>query len=84
MKDNFGKCRVCGQRILWIRTRAGKNMPVNPVLVDFRRTPGGKERIVTEDGDVIAGELCRADDDPDGYGYISHFATCVGYRKENR
>lgn len=57
--DNpFGNCRNCGDRILWIRTAAGKNMPVNPELISYRAVPGGKERIVTQDGRVIAGEKC--------------------------
>ena len=84
MRDNFGQCRACGQRILWIRTRAGKNMPVNPAIVDYRKTAGGQERIVTEDGEVISAERCRPEDRPDGHGYISHFATCAGWRKRAR
>ena len=66
--DNpFGNCRNCGDRILWIRTAAGKNMPVNPELISYRAVPGGKERIVTQDGSPEVA---------DGIGYISHFATC--------
>lgn len=26
-RDNFGKCRSCGQQVIWIKTVAGKNMP---------------------------------------------------------
>lgn len=77
--DPFGTCRKCGARIMWIRTKSGKNMPVNPELIDYTipadRT--GKERIVTQEGDVIAAE--RSKGKPDGFGYISHFATCTGY-----
>lgn len=56
-------------------------MPVDPTFVDYRIVPGGKERIVTPEGDVVAGERCKATDQPDGYGYISHFATCPKYRR---
>lgn len=74
--DNpFGNCRNCGDRILWIRTAAEKNMPVNPELISYRAVPGGKERIVTQGGRVIAGEKCSLEV-ADGIGYISHFATC--------
>ena len=45
--NSFGNCRNCGDRILWIRTAAGKNMPVNPELISYRAVSGGKERIVT-------------------------------------
>lgn len=55
-------------------------MPVDPVFVDYKQVEGGKERIVKPDGTVVAGERCDASE-ADGYGYISHFATCTGYRK---
>lgn len=74
--DPFGTCRQCGDRILWVKTQAGKNMPVNPELINYKAVPGGKERIVTPEGAVVAGEKCSVEE-ADGYGYISHFATCA-------
>jgi len=62
---------------MWVRTKAGKNMPVNPGLVNYKAVAGGKERIVTPEGSVVVGERVRAEE-ADGYGYISHFATCHG------
>ena len=50
-------------------------MPVNPELVNYKAVPGGKERIVTPEGVVVAGEKCSVDE-AEGCGYISHFATC--------
>lgn len=50
-------------------------MPVNPELINYKAVPGGKERIVTPEGMVVAGEKCSADE-AEGCGYISHFATC--------
>lgn len=73
--DPFGTCRACGQRIMWVKTKANKNMPVNPEFVDYKEVPGGKERIVTPDERVVSGERCKAQE-ADGHGYISHFATC--------
>lgn len=73
--EPFSNCRRCGNRILWVKTPAGKNMPVDPNLINYRVVPGGKERIVTPSGAVIAGEQCNPED-ADGVGYISHFATC--------
>ena len=78
--DNIGQCRSCGARILWIKTKAGKNMPVDPTFVDYRIVPGGKDRIVTPEGDVVSGEICISGKS-DGYGYISHFATCSKRRR---
>ena len=73
--EPFSNCKKCGNRILWLRTPAGKNMPVDPNLINYREVPGGKERIVTPNGMVIAGERSNPDE-ADGVGYISHFATC--------
>ena len=28
--DPFGTCRNCGCHIMWVKTKAGKNMPVRP------------------------------------------------------
>ena len=73
--EPFSNCKKCGNRILWLRTPAGKNMPVDPNLINYREVPGGKERIVTPNRLVIAGERSNPDE-ADGVGYISHFATC--------
>lgn len=76
----FSQCNRCGARIMWVKTKAGKNMPVDPQFVDFKKIKGGKERLVLPSGEVVAGERCKAKE-ADGYGYISHFATCPGYRR---
>lgn len=55
-------------------------MPVDPQFVDYKKVQGGKERIVLPSGEVVSGKRCKAAE-ADGYGYISHFATCAGYRK---
>ena len=86
-RDNFGKCRSCGQQVIWIKTVAGKNMPCNPQLVTYRQGDG-KEKIVTPNGEVLSGELVGAGtQDATGVGYISHFATCPnaqGTERNNR
>lgn len=30
--DPFGTCRNCGCHIMWVKTKAGKNMPVDPTM----------------------------------------------------
>ena len=30
--DNFSQCRKCGARIIFVRMKSGKSMPVNPEL----------------------------------------------------
>lgn len=84
-KDNrFGTCSHCGKPIIWIRTLAGKNMPVDTVLVNYRKAkPGEKatDKIVLETGEVIS--ACETNtEEAEGIGYISHFATCTARRKK--
>lgn len=73
---NFGQCYGCGKRIIWIKTKAGKNMPVDTGIHHYKKDPGGKEKIVTPDGDVVTGTIVDTPEEADGMGYISHFATC--------
>lgn len=49
-------CRGCGREIDWIRTVAGKNMPVDPAPV-FVIEGGGNDRFVTDEGEVITGRV---------------------------
>lgn len=81
--NSFGTCSYCGKRILWIRTKAGRNMPVNPELISYCRPEDGtkaKEKIVTQTGEVVCAN--KADNSQaEGIGYISHFATCSRKRR---
>lgn len=79
----FGICAYCGRQILWIRTKAGKNMPVNPELIGYRRPEAGKkatDKIVTQTGEVICADKVHCSQ-AEGIGYISHFATCTKVRR---
>lgn len=81
--DPFGTCTYCGRRIMWVRTKAGKNMPVDPTLINYRKPEAGKkakEKIVTPQGEVVSADIVDSDK-AEGYGYISHFATCKNYRR---
>lgn len=79
----FGVCRNCGKQIMWIRTTAGRNMPVNTNMISYRRPEAGKkaaERIVTSSGEVVAADKVDSDQ-AEGIGYIPHFATCTKRRR---
>lgn len=39
--DPFGTCRNCGCHIMWVKTKAGKNMPVDPTMISYRRPEAG-------------------------------------------
>lgn len=83
-RGNFGTCRGCGRQVMWIKTTAGKNMPVDTTIVNYRVDSTGKERIVTQAGDVVCGTTGVTPDEADGMGYISHFATCPQARAFSR
>lgn len=73
--DNFSQCRKCGARIIFVRMKSGKSMPVNPNFVNFRRD-GGNDRIVLANGEVTSGTIVTDPGEAQGFGYVSHFATC--------
>lgn len=58
----------------------GKNMPVDMALHNYKKDSTGKEKIVTPDGEVVAGRILVGERG-DGAGYISHFASCKKYRR---
>ena len=41
----FGTCRNCGCQIMWVKTKAGKNMPVDPTMISYRRPPARQETV---------------------------------------
>jgi len=56
-------------------------MPVDDTFINYIKQEGGKERVVTPRGEVIACVTGVSSDKADGYGYMTHFATCAGQRK---
>lgn len=79
----MGKCKSCGAEIKWIKMKSGKFNPVDP----YKRTiikDGGRDVLVTDDGELISGTFCAYENGANGSGYVSHFATCPnanGHRK---
>ena len=83
-ENNLGKCKSCGQRIRFVRMRSGKSMPVNEQLVNYKLEDKGKDKIVTPKGDVVSCISGVDVSEADGYGYISHFATCPNAQKHRK
>lgn len=69
-------CRKCGNPIGFIKTVAGKTIPVNPEEVAYEQKAGGSLKIVTPNGEVLSAERPADPQKATGIGYISHFATC--------
>lgn len=69
---NTTKCSKCGAEIKFIRTSAGRWMPVNAQKVYY--SLGGKDAIVTPEGYVVTGTI--SSEPMSNAGYIPHWATC--------
>ena len=69
-------CRGCGQKIVWIETWKGKDMPCDPEQVVYWENRAGKSVVVTRSGEIVRADLSGPEDAAGGVGYISHFATC--------
>lgn len=70
------KCKACGAPIMWIRTKAGKSMPVDATPVHVAN--GGTQIFITIGGKTIMGHPLNDEDDPENWirGYVPHWATC--------
>lgn len=71
----MARCRGCGAEIDWIRTRAGKNMPVDPEPV-FVAVDDGSDVFVSDEGEVIHGRTVPANDGTAEVAFVPHWATC--------
>jgi len=71
------KCKRCEADIIWIKTAKGKSMPCDAKVTYYiQKAKGGKQRIVTPNGEVLS---CEYTDDPNsatGTGYVPHWYTC--------
>lgn len=73
----FSTCRACGAQIRWITSKNGKHIPCDFSLTGYINAGHGRQRIVTESGDVISCELTDSRTCAEGYGYIPHWSTCT-------
>lgn len=77
---NETRCRACGARISFIKTKNGKSVPVDVTPVSFVPDVNGNSLYVVpngEDGCMIVHGCATSEGDKDVHvGYISHFATC--------
>lgn len=80
--QSTGKCKACGEPLIWIATRTGKKMPCNQTLIYYEPDTQGPLRVVRADGTVVAGRPSKAEDAQ--IGYASHFSTCPAADKFRR
>ncbi len=78
-------CRGCGAAIEWVKTPAGKYMPVDkePVLVVEGE---GKNSFVTDEGEIIRGRRATAEEESQDLpvAFVPHWATCPKSRDFHR
>ena len=82
--SSMAKCKECGKEIRWIKTTAGKAMPVDPKLVPYWVTAGGTDRIVTTEGKTLSCAWKGDRRDITGMGYVPHWATCAARQTERK
>ena len=69
-------CRQCGRQIAWVRTTAGKPMPIDP-----ETNERGNVLVLFNNGVLVASVLTKSEMDdlesrPPGMPFLPHFATC--------
>ncbi|TXH59010.1 MAG: hypothetical protein E6Q97_00945 [Desulfurellales bacterium] len=69
----MSRCRSCDQPIDWVKTVAGKNMPVDSEYINYDEAEQG-DILVTDGGNVITVDKSKRM--PNVKGRMSHFATC--------
>jgi len=69
------KCRYCNADIIFIKTKAGKTMPLDAESIYFKDDPKGCSFVLL-DGTVIKGTTVKEGTPDAKIGFISHFATC--------
>ena len=72
----MAKCRGCGAEIDFIRTPAGKSMPVDPEPVLYWPRTRGSGKVVNLKGAVVSCTFDGPMTEPGEYGYVPHWATC--------
>ena len=73
----MARCKACGAEIEWIRLTSGKMHPCDAEKI-FYKADGGRDRIVTPEGEIVAGTIMTQITGSVNLlsGYSSHFATC--------
>jgi hypothetical protein len=73
--DNFGTCRNCGHKILWMKTKDGANRPCDPepVTVDALKM---NDTVISESGFYFRGTTQIPKNTRQRF-YYNHFDTCV-------
>ena len=76
-------CKACGAEIIFFKSRiGGKLMPCNADPVYYG--PGKKDRVITQNREVISCQILPDENGAIGTGWVSHFATCPAAERFRR
>ena len=75
-------CRECGKPLIFIRTRAGKNMPCEAEPVLYWPDADGPLLFYQRDGSYERGTLAGHPAVPQESGYVPHWGRCPGRRRD--
>ena len=75
-------CRECGKPLIFIRTRAGKNMPCEAEPVLYWPDADGPLLFYQRDGSYERGTLEGHPAVPQESGYVPHWGRCPGRRRD--
>lgn len=73
-----GLAGTAGVILCGLRQRLERICRLDPTMISYRRPEAGakaKEKIVTPEGEVVCADKVSSES-AEGFGYISHFATC--------
>ena len=69
-------CRSCGKPVLWMKTKAGRNMPCDDALVPYWAKSDGPASVLTHAGEIQRCELNGEQGLETGHGRVPHWITC--------
>lgn len=73
----MSRCRGCGAAIDWIRTPAGRSMPVDMEPV-FIIEGDGPDRFITDEGEIVTGRRALPEEERRDLpvAFVPHWKTC--------
>jgi hypothetical protein len=80
-------CKACGKPIIWMKTKATKNMPCDADLVPYWESASGTKRVLTLNGEIIKCELSGDEQKATGIGRTPHWGSCTSpdqFRKRGK
>lgn len=69
-------CKSCGKPIVWMKTKAGKDMPCDAALVLYWADEAGKDTVINRSGETVRCSLKGENELISGLGRVPHWITC--------